>query len=124
MLKNLLDSVRGVFSPGAAVPATSPLELQTWLKAKPQPLVIDVRTAQEYATGHIAGARHVPQESLREASTKLPQNQPIVCVCRSGRRSARACRELASLGFAEVHNLSGGMVAWSAANLPVKKKGK
>lgn len=124
MLKNLLDSVSGVFSPGAGVPSTSPMELQAWLKGKQKPLVIDVRTPQEYATGHIAEARLVSQETLREARAKLPKNQPIVCVCRSGRRSARACRELASLGFADVSNLSGGMTAWSAAKLPVKKKGK
>lgn len=120
MLKNLLDSLGKAFAPGGGVPTTSPLELQAWLKDKRRPLVIDVRTAKEYTTGHIAGAKLVPQETLREASSKLPKDRAIVCVCRSGRRSARACRELASLGFADVSNLSGGMVAWSAARLPVK----
>jgi rhodanese-related sulfurtransferase len=124
MLKDLLDSLRDLFAPGGGVPTTSPIELQTWLKAKRRPLVIDVRTAREFATGHIAGAKLVSQEALREASDKLPRDRAIVCVCRSGRRSARACRELASLGFADVSNLSGGMAAWSAANLPVRKNGK
>jgi rhodanese-related sulfurtransferase len=123
MLKDLLDSLRDVFAPGGGVPTTSPLELQAWLKVKRRPLVLDVRTPREYATGHIAGAKLLPQEALREASAKLPRDRAIVCVCRSGRRSARACRELANLGFAEVSNLSGGMVAWRAADLPVRKNG-
>jgi rhodanese-related sulfurtransferase len=122
-MASIFDQLAALFKPGPALPSITAPELQQQLKGKAKPLVLDVRTPGETAQGVIAGARLVPLDTLAQRATELPKNQPIVCVCRSGRRSATACKQLAALGFDDVTNLSGGMHAWQAAKLPVKVKG-
>lgn len=87
-------------------------------------LVLDVREDIEYDAGHIANARHIPVGKLEGRLQELEKfkNKPIVVVCRSGMRSNRACSVLRKQGFANVHNLEGGINAWQQASLPVAKK--
>lgn len=87
-------------------------------------LVLDVREDIEYDTGHIANARHIPVGKLEGRLRELEKfkSKPIVVVCRSGMRSNRACSVLRKHGFADVHNLAGGINAWQQASLPVAKK--
>jgi rhodanese-related sulfurtransferase len=122
-MASIFDQLTALFKPGPTLPSITAPELQQQLKGKAKPLVLDVRTPGETAQGVIAGARLIPLDTLAQRATELPKNQPIVCVCRSGRRSATACKQLAALGFSDVTNLSGGMHAWQAARLPVKVKG-
>jgi rhodanese-related sulfurtransferase len=122
-MASIIDQLTALFRPGPALPSISAPELQQQLKGKSKPLVLDVRTPGETAHGIIGGARLIPLDTLAQRASELPRNQPIVCVCRSGRRSATACKQLAALGFSDVTNLSGGMHAWQAARLPVKFKG-
>jgi rhodanese-related sulfurtransferase len=122
-MASIFDQLAALFKPGPSLPSITAPELQQQLKGKAKPLVLDVRTPGETAQGVIGGARLIPLDTLAQRSTELPKNQPIVCVCRSGRRSATACKQLAALGFDDVTNLSGGMHAWQAARLPVKTKG-
>jgi rhodanese-related sulfurtransferase len=86
-------------------------------------LVLDVREDAEVAVGHIPQAKHIPLGQLQSRLSELEKykNKPIVVACRSGSRSAGACGILAKHGFTDVYNLSGGMVAWEQANLPVEK---
>ncbi len=86
-------------------------------------LVIDVREPAEVAQGKIAGARHIPLGQLESRIGELEKfkNKPIIVACRSGHRSSRACGLLTKRGFTDVYNLSGGMIAWEQANLPVEK---
>ncbi len=84
-------------------------------------LVLDVREDSEFSEGHIINALHIPLGSLggRIAQLEKHREQPIVISCRSGNRSASACRMLKKKGFEKVYNLQGGILAWQNANLPV-----
>lgn len=77
-------------------------------------LLLDVRENDEWEAGHASVARHVPLSSVPDVIEDLPRDRVIVCVCRSGGRSARAAQFLAEQGF-DVVNLDGGMTAWHAA---------
>jgi len=102
----------------AAVKQITPLELQRWLTNRERLTLIDVRTPREYETEHIRGARLLPLSVLQQRSGELPDDRPIVCVCRSGARSQAACEQLARQGRANLFNLSGGMLAWKRDGLP------
>lgn len=81
-------------------------------------VLLDVREADEWEAGHAPGATWVPLGSLEGARFDLPMNRRVVCICRSGNRSASATDALAQWGFDAV-NMAGGMAAWEAAGLPV-----
>ncbi|MEO7939426.1 MAG: rhodanese-like domain-containing protein [Burkholderiaceae bacterium] len=86
-------------------------------------VLIDVCETDEYAAGHAVGARNIP---LGQLEAKLPgavKNKalPVILVCKSGARSARAVALAKKLGYDKAQSLSGGMAAWKSANLPVEK---
>lgn len=85
--------------------------------------LIDVRGAQEFAgpLGRIRGARLIPLPVLSERAAEIPRGRPLLLICRSGARSARACAQLGELGFGPTVNLVGGMIAWNRAELPVER---
>ena len=85
-------------------------------------ILVDVREPAEWAAGHVEGARHIPLAQLGQRHGGLPVGRPVIAVCRSGARSARAATLLAGQGR-EVSNLDGGMRAWAAAGLPVVTEG-
>jgi len=80
--------------------------------------VLDVREPDEWAAGHIAGARHIPLGQLGSRAGELDPQRPIAVVCRSGGRSARAVAALVAAGL-PAHNVDGGMSAGAASGLPV-----
>jgi rhodanese-related sulfurtransferase len=87
-------------------------------------VVLDVRTAAEYAEGHIDGAVLIDQgqsDFIEQAKGELPNDKIIAVYCRSGRRSANAAGRLADIGYKCV-NLKGGIIAWKEANKPVTIK--
>lgn len=88
--------------------------------------IIDVREPDEYASGHLPEARNFPAARIQERAGELEKfkNLPLIVVCQSGARSATVCTQLTKLGFARVHNLSGGIDAWRVAGLPLKKGAK
>lgn len=85
--------------------------------------LIDVREPSEWNddVGHAAGARLVPLSTWPAGAASIDRQKPIVVVCRSGMRSARAAAHLVQTGAAEVYNLAGGMMAWAQAGLPVER---
>ncbi|HSH01649.1 MAG TPA: rhodanese-like domain-containing protein [Anaerolineae bacterium] len=101
------------------VEVIDPQGLQAELDKGSDVVVVDVRSAGEYAGGHVAGSRLLPLFTLPLRHNELPKDKRIVCVCRSGARSQAACEQLVSLGFTDVINLQGGMMAWERAGLPV-----
>ncbi len=105
---------------GAQVKAVSAREAQKKLSQKPKPYLLDVRQPEEFRSGHIPGAKLIPLGELSSRMNELPQNQEIVVICRSGNRSQSATRQLTSAGY-NATNLSGGMLAWSGAGLPISK---
>lgn len=86
-------------------------------------LVLDVREASEYMTGHIVDAKHIPLSDLPESldTLKKYQNKPILVNCQRGMRSAKACDILRRAAFTEVYHLRGGIDAWQTAKLPLTK---
>ena len=88
--------------------------------------VIDVREAEEFAAGHLPEAKNVPLAKLADRISEIERfkDKPVIVCCASGMRSGKACGELRKLGFAKIHNLSGGIDAWVGAGYPVKKGSK
>jgi rhodanese-related sulfurtransferase len=88
-------------------------------------IVIDVRPAPDFRSGHIINAINIPISSLGEQISRIEKHKsrPILVSCRSGAQSSAACRQLRKRGFERVYNLHGGMLAWQNANLPVSRKG-
>jgi len=85
-------------------------------------IYIDVSEPDEFAQGHVAGARNIPLASL-EGHKSLPTNKalPLVVVCPTGARAGRAAGLLRKLGHANAQALGGGLKAWREANLPVER---
>ncbi|CAJ1763568.1 rhodanese-like domain-containing protein [Aeromonas veronii] len=87
--------------------------------------VVDIRSQEEYAKGHLAGAQHLPLtqiESNNLGPVEKHKDAPIIVVCESGMTAGGAGRQLSKAGFKQVYVLGGGMAQWRAENLPVTKK--
>lgn len=86
-------------------------------------LVLDLRPADEYAAGHINGARPMASDEISRAGDTLKRHKqkPVVVYCDSGGRAPAAVRQLASQGFTQVFSLRGGLSAWRAEHLPVAR---
>ncbi|MBL7004192.1 MAG: rhodanese-like domain-containing protein [Gammaproteobacteria bacterium] len=87
-------------------------------------IVIDVRESNELKDGKIADTKHIPMGSISSKLKELEnyKNKDVVVYCRSGHRSASACRTLTNNGFEKVYNLKGGIMAWRDAQLPIVRK--
>jgi rhodanese-related sulfurtransferase len=83
--------------------------------------VLDVRTPEEYATGHIAGAVNVNWEGTDFASQvkQLDPAKPVLVYCHSGNRSGQAVQVMEQEGFQRIFDLGGGVLAWNAAGQPL-----
>ncbi|MFN8108909.1 MAG: rhodanese-like domain-containing protein [Thermoleophilia bacterium] len=81
-------------------------------------VIIDVREQHEYDTTHVEGVQLLPMSELLERVDELP-DEPLIIMCRSGRRSAQVADYLVgNSDHTEVANLDGGIIAWAAAGLP------
>jgi len=96
----------------------SPEALAERLEGPHPPLIIDVRSPQEFALAHLPGARNIPLERLASHLHTLPQETDIVAVCRRGRRSAQAVAQLRANGLQRSYRLEGGLQAWRDAVAP------
>jgi rhodanese-related sulfurtransferase len=85
--------------------------------------VIDVRAADEYASGHLPDSRNIPLEQLEARAEEIDKfkDTPLILVCQTGTRALNACKQLQKQGFAKAHNLAGGIAGWRAAGLPLRK---
>ncbi len=81
--------------------------------------LIDVRQPHEHAAGRIAGTRLIELGDLAAQAPTIDRARPVVLYCRSGGRSAMATEALAQAGF-DAHNMTGGMLEWHAAGLPME----
>jgi phage shock protein E len=106
-----------VAPPPITVPAVSAAALEQRLAAAPGALtLLDVRTPEEFAAGHVPGARNIPVQELAARLSELDtaRNGDIVVYCRSGRRAASALQTLQARGFEHLLHLDGDMQGWSA----------
>lgn len=85
-------------------------DLDAALKAEACAL-IDVREPQEFAAGHVAGAQNMPMSAFDPA--RLPQDKPLVLICRSGGRSAQALSRARGAGVENVRHYRGGVIGWA-----------
>jgi phage shock protein E len=121
-----------VAAPGAATaeaptPAgglrTVPVEqFAAAIAALPAPRLLDVRTPEEFASGHLAGAENLDfnaRASFEAQLAALDRNAPYAIYCRSDNRSGQALEMMRGLGFTDVVDLAGGIIAWQAAGRPV-----
>ncbi len=101
----------------AVYPMINSQELYAALRGANPPLVIDVREAREFRQDHIPQARNVPLPRVLAGEHHLPEDQPLVLVCRTMRRSRRAAAALQQQGYEDLRILDGGMMAWNDARL-------
>lgn len=116
-------------APPAAAETLSPLALGPDVDAKalaeikdrPDVYVLDVREQWEYDEAHIPGVTLLPMNSVPNRLSEIPTDKAVVVTCRSGNRSGQVVEFLRQQGFTNVHNMTGGILAWQAAGLPVEK---
>jgi rhodanese-related sulfurtransferase len=86
-------------------------------------VVIDVCEPEEFAAGHVGGAKNLPLGQLEEKLPATVKNKalPLILVCASGARANRAVAVAKKLGYEQAQALGGGLKAWKDANLPVEK---
>ena len=89
----------------------------------PNGLLLDVRTNNEFAQGHLQGAQQIDfyRDDFSDALDKLDREQPVLIYCRSGNRSGKAAKQMKAMGFYAVYKLEGGIGAWSKRGKPVAK---
>ncbi len=108
----------------AATELVSAGEAHVLLAEPPAGLVVlDVRTPEEFAESHLAGAININVEGpgFEDAVSDLDENAPVFVYCRTGRRSANAITIMQDLGFADLYDLDGGIVSWAHAGLPTER---
>lgn len=108
--------------PQASSDMTQAEVLAATQRAEP-PLILDVRTPREFATGHVPGATNVPLAEVASQSELLAEHRDreVIVYCERGGRAATASGVLAEAGFSNLKHLSGDMSAWRSADLPVEK---
>jgi rhodanese-related sulfurtransferase len=88
-------------------------------------LILDVRSPEEFAQGHVPGARNIPHDQLEARLAELgsDRGRNLVVYCESGRRAGIAEGTLLAAGFSAVHHLEGDMKAWREAGRPSERNG-
>jgi rhodanese-related sulfurtransferase len=86
-------------------------------------LVLDIRKPEEFAAGHVNGAKHLSSEKILTAGDEFKRfkEKPVVVICDSGSLASAAVRQLTNQGFTKAFTLRGGFAGWRAENLPVAK---
>ncbi|MDB9372140.1 rhodanese-like domain-containing protein [Nodularia sphaerocarpa] len=96
-------------------------ELKSFLK-KNQTVLVDVREASEYRSGHIPNAINIPLRTLAQNLNQIPRDRPVVLYCSSGYRSAMGVMTLHLLGYENVLGFPPSFVAWKTAGEAIAKK--
>ena len=86
-------------------------------------LVVDVRSAGEFAEGHVPGAINIPHNELAKHMSRLAgyENKEVLIYCRSGRRAGVAESELSDKGFTQLYHLKGDMLGWQKTGQKIAK---
>ena len=94
------------------------------LMSRSKPLILDVRDATEFATGHIQGAKNIPLAELAGRIKEIEKfkDKPVLVHCQKGMRAKGACSILKAQQFSQLNNLQGGLDAWVEAKLPLIKQ--
>ena len=106
----------------APAPSISPAELQARRASGKGPVVVDVRTPAEYATGHIPGAVNIPYDQVAERIGEVEAPHGVALYCMVGPRARKGEEALLASGYASVFHIEGGLAAWQADGLPVERE--
>lgn len=88
-------------------------QVEQRLSHDPEIQLIDVRNPDEYEDDHIPGAKLIPLPELPARTNEIDHNREAIFICRSGTRSGKACEYMAQLGYSQMYNMIGGMLAWT-----------
>ena len=112
-----------MFSRSAAGSTLVSVTEAVMLMSRKQVLVLDVREPDEFKQGHLQGARNIPLTELAARSKELEKfkDKPVLLVCERGNRTRSAAKVLKDQQFTTLHQLKGGMQAWSEAKMPLSK---
>jgi rhodanese-related sulfurtransferase len=107
---------------GAAAGSLTPA-LAVQLINRERAVVVDVCETEEFAAGHVGGAKSIPLNQLEQRLPEVVKNKtvPLILVCANGARANRALATAKKLGYEKAQALAGGLKAWKEANLPVEK---
>jgi rhodanese-related sulfurtransferase len=97
----------------------TPREAKTLIETRPELLLIDVRSPEEFAQGALPGSQLIPFWEFTKGVPAIPKDKPILLVCAVGGRSYGVGRLLAAKGYPEVYNLKGGLSAWIEQQVPL-----
>jgi len=91
------------------------------IKDRDDVFLIDVREQWEYDEGHIPGVNLIIMSEVPDRLDEIPTDKEVIVTCRSGNRSGQISDYLRQIGFDNVHNMSGGIVAWETEGYPVER---
>ena len=120
----ILGACGGSTATDTQLTLTSVEDVQSIVEAPPEGLVVlDIRTPEEFAAGHLAGAINIDYYAadFEQQLGELDHDVPYVMYCNSGNRSSNALPVMDSIGFEEVYELDGGIQAWFGAGLPIEQ---
>ncbi len=95
-----------------------------WKEGEKSPIpfaILDVRTPEEYAAGHIPGAMNISIQTLQNRLNEVPKNKRVYVHCEAGGRSAKASKILMEAGITNIENIPAGMRGWRNAGYPIEK---
>ena len=101
-------------------PSISATQLEALRQSGAAPVLVDVRTAEEYATGHIRGAVNIPFDQVAQRIAEIDAPHGVALYCMVGPRARKGETALLAAGHEKVFHLEGGLAAWQAAGLPVE----
>jgi len=104
---------------GARPPEITPRDLAVRLSSDQPPVVLDVRSDEEWTAGHIPGAIHIPHDQLRARRDEVPKDRQVVVHCAIAPRARLAEATLIEAGHPQVWHLSGGFIAWQNDGLAI-----
>ena len=116
-------SLLGLFSCKAGYTNLDLDQFASKVEAYPPVCLVDVRTPEEYAEGHLDGAVLIDFKAdgfVEKAEAQLQKDKPVALYCRGGRRSHSAAELLNKAGFKQLVELEGGITAWNEAGKPVE----
>jgi rhodanese-related sulfurtransferase len=108
----------------AAEPVVAPVTQQALVERQQQGeadlVVVDVRSPEEFAAGHVPGAINIPHDRIGERLAEVPRDKDVVLYCQSGRRAGIAAQVLAEQGYTRLLHLEGDIAAWKANGRPLE----
>jgi rhodanese-related sulfurtransferase len=115
-----LATVGALAAEPALVPISQEALLERQQKGDETTYVLDVRSPEEYASGHVPGAVNIPYDQIATRIAEVPKDKDVVLYCKSGRRAGIAAEVLAGQGYDRLQHLEGDIVAWVNQGRPIE----